>query len=88
MKTAAFTIMVLFGACLSSAVLADEEIKKEDMKRILEALSSLGCTEIRGEGEDEGTHFEVDDIICNGQSYDLQIDKEMNIITMVRDPKA
>lgn len=87
MRLAAASAIVVFGSCVSFAALADEELKKEDMDKILEALASLGCTEIKGEGEDEGTHFEIDDIICNGYSYDIQIDKEMNVITMVRDPK-
>ena len=50
-------------------------------------MAPMGCTEIKGEGEDEGTHYEIDDIICNGYSYDIQIDKDMKIITMVRDPR-
>ena len=88
-KSGALTLAILFGVGLSSAVMAAErgrEASKQEQEKILEALSGLGCTEIKGETEDEGTHFEVDDIVCQGRSYDIQIDKDMKIITMVRDP--
>lgn len=88
MKSALIASSIILGASLSFGAMAEDELEQEDLDKILEALSGIGCTEIQGEGEDEGTHFEVDDVICDGHSYDIQMDKEMKIITMVRDPSS
>ena len=86
-KSKIAAIALLLSAGLSAGALADEaELSKDAMDKILKALSGIGCTEIKGEGEDEGGHYELDDVICQGSSYDIQIDKDLKIITMVRDP--
>lgn len=83
------SVVLVSSVLLSMSVFADDkEASKEDQMKILEAVKGFGCSEIQGETEDEGSHFEVDDLICNGYSYDLQIDKDMKVITMVRDPAA
>jgi hypothetical protein len=87
MKRSAIVMTAWLSLCLSTVATAGEELKKEQLDRIVKAMAPMGCTEIKGEGEDEGTHYEIDDIICNGYSYDIQIDKDMKIITMVRDPR-
>jgi hypothetical protein len=50
-------------------------------------LEALGCTGGKVEKEDEGSTFsyEVDDAKCKSGEYDIKLDKNFNVIIMLRD---
>ena len=50
-------------------------------------MEALGCTGGKVEKEDEGSTFsyEVDDAKCKSGEYDIKLDKNFNVIIMLRD---
>ena len=58
-----------------------------EAEKIKAALESFGCTGGKMEKEDEDATlpYEVDDAKCKSGEYDIKLDKNFNVIIMLRD---
>jgi hypothetical protein len=71
----------------STATLADTPMTPAEQEKIKAAFEALGCTADEIEKEDEGSTFayEVDNAKCKNGEYDIKLDKNFNVIIMLRD---
>jgi hypothetical protein len=71
----------------ATALRADTPVTPEEEEKIKAALEAFGCTggKIEKEDEDSTLPYEVDDAKCKGGEYDVKLDKNFNVILMVRD---
>ena len=71
----------------TTALLADTPVTPAEEEKIKAALEALGCTggKIEKEDEDGPLLYEVDDAKCKNGKYDVKLDKNFNVIIMVRD---
>ena len=69
------------------ALLADTPVTPVEEEKIKEALESFGCTggKIEKEDEDSTLPYEVDDAKCKSGEYDIKLDKNFNVIIILRD---
>jgi hypothetical protein len=67
--------------------LADNKVSSEEAEKIKAALEAFGCTGGEMEKEDEGSTllYEVDDAKCKSGEYDIKLDKNFNVILILRD---
>ena len=71
----------------TTALLADTPVTPAEEEKIKTALEAFGCTggKIEKEDEDSALLYEVDDVKCKSGEYDVKLDKNFNVIFMVRD---
>jgi len=71
----------------TTALLADNPVTPAEEEKIKAALEALGCTggKIEKEDEDSTLLYEVDDAKCKSGEYDIKLDKNFNVIIMLRD---
>jgi hypothetical protein len=71
----------------TSALLADTPVTSAEEEKIKAALEAFGCTGGKMEKEDEDTTlpYEVDDAKCKSGEYDIKLDKNFNVIIILRD---
>ena len=64
-----------------------DKVSSEEAEKIKAALEAFGCTGGEMEKEDEGSTFayEVDNAKCKNGKYDIKLDKNFNVIIMLRD---
>jgi hypothetical protein len=64
-----------------------DKVSSEEAEKIKAALEAFGCTGGEMEKEDEGSTllYEVDDAKCKSGEYDIKLDKNFNVIIMLRD---
>jgi hypothetical protein len=84
-----FILIALVAAASigSTATLADTPMTPAEQEKIKAALEALGCTADEIEKEDEGSTFayEVDNAKYKNGEYDIKLDKNFNVIIMLRD---
>ena len=84
-----FGRMALAAAFVGSttALLADTPVTPAEEEKIKAALEAFGCTGGEIEKEDEGSTllYEVDNVKCKNGEYDVKLDKNFNVIIMLRD---
>ena len=69
-----------------TAALADTPVSEPDAQKIRAALQPWGCSGGKMEQETEGSGlYEVDDANCPGGQYDIKLDKEFKVLSIVRD---
>jgi uncharacterized membrane protein YkoI len=75
------------GIIGSTTTLAETPVTPAEEEKIKAALEALGCTADEIEKEDEGSTFvyEVDNAKCKNGKYDIKLDKNFNVIIMLRD---
>jgi hypothetical protein len=71
----------------ATALLADTPVTPAEEEKIKAALEAFGCTggKIEKEDEDSTLLYEVDDAKCKSGEYDIKLDKNFNVIIMLRD---
>ena len=85
-----FILMALAAAGIigsTTAPLADTPVTPTEEEKIKAALEAFGCTGGKMEKEDEDTAlpYEVDDAKCKSGEYDIKLDKNFNVIMILRD---
>jgi hypothetical protein len=84
-----FFLMALAAAGIigSTTTLAETPVTPAEEEKIRAALEALDCTGGKIEKEDEGSAFsyEVNHVKCKRGEYDLKLDKNFNVIIMLRD---
>ena len=83
------TMMALAAAGIigSTTVVAETPLTPAEEEKIKAALEAFGCTGGKIEKEDEDTTlpYEVDDAKCKSGEYDIKLDKNFNVIIILRD---
>lgn len=77
-----------FAAALvgSTFAFADTPVTPAEAEKIKAALQALGCTGGKMEKETEASgYFEVDDAKCRDGQYDIKLDKDFKLLSMIRD---
>ena len=71
----------------TSALLADTPVTSAEAEKIKAALEAFGCTvgKIEKEDADSVLPYKVDAARCKRGEYDLKLDKNFNVIIMLRD---
>jgi Peptidase propeptide and YPEB domain len=71
----------------ATSLLADTPVTPAEEEKIKASLEALGCTggKIEKEDEDGPLLYEIDDAKCKNGKYDVKLDKNFNVIIMVRD---
>jgi hypothetical protein len=85
-----FVLMALAAAGIigsTTALLADTPVTPTEEDKIKAALEAFGCTggKIGREDEDRTLPYEVDDAKCKSGEYDIKLDKNFNVIIILRD---
>ena len=83
------TLMALaaVGIIGSTTVVAETPVTPAEEEKIKAALEAFGCTggKIEKEDEDSTLLYEVDEAKCKSGEYDVKLDKNFNVIIIVRD---
>ena len=83
------TVMALAAAGIlgSTTVVAETPVTPAEEEKIKAALEAFGCTggKIEKEDEDSTLLYEVDEAKCKSGEYDIKLDKNFNVILIVRD---
>jgi hypothetical protein len=71
----------------TTALLAETPVTPAEEEKIKAALEGFGCSggKIEKEDEDNTLLYEVDDAKCKSGEYDIKLDKNFNVIIMLRD---
>jgi hypothetical protein len=71
----------------TTALLAETPVTPAEEEKIKAALESFGCSggKIEKEDEDNALLYEVDEAKCKSGDYDVKLDKNFNVIIMLRD---
>jgi hypothetical protein len=82
----AFAVAGFIGSATTFG-LGDNKVSSEEAEKIKAVLEAFGCTGGEMEKEDEGSTllYEVDDAKCKSGEYDIKLDKNFNVIIIVRD---
>jgi hypothetical protein len=82
------TLMALaaVGIIGSTTVVAETPVTPAEEEKIKATLEAFGCTGgIEKEDEDSTLLYEVDEAKCKSGEYDIKLDKNFNVIIIVRD---
>jgi hypothetical protein len=81
------TIPAVLGAALfASGALADEKLTDLETAKVKEVIAAWGCEGGKFEKESEGSGIlEAEDVICKGGQYDFRLDKNFNVVVIIRD---
>ena len=79
--------LAIVGIIGSTTAFAETTVTPAEEEKIKAALEALGCTGGKIEKEDKGSTFsyEVNHVKCKRGEYDLKLDKNFNVIIMLRD---
>jgi hypothetical protein len=79
--------LVAAGIIGSTTVVAETPVTPAEEAKIKAALEAFGCTGGKIEKEDEESTllYEVDEAKCKSGEYDIKLDKNFNVIIIVRD---
>jgi len=86
-----FTLMAFAAAGFigsTTATLADTPVTPAEAEKIKAALGAFGCTGGKIKKSDEegsAMPYEVEDAKCRGGEYDMKLDKNFNVIIILRD---
>ena len=71
----------------TTALLAEIPVTTAEEEKIKAILEGFGCSggKIEKEDEDNTLLYEVDDAKCKSGEYDIKLDKNFNVIIMLRD---
>ena len=71
----------------TTALVAETPVTPAEEEKIKAALEGFGCSggKIEKEDEDNTLLYEVDDAKCKSGEYDIKLDKNFNVIIMLRD---
>jgi hypothetical protein len=71
----------------TTALLAETPVTTAEEEKIKAILEGFGCSggKIEKEDEDNTLLYEVDDAKCKNGEYDIKLDKNFNVIIMLRD---
>jgi hypothetical protein len=67
-----------FLILLGAAARADRPVTDEERAKLLPAITAAGCT--GGEPEFDDGKYEVEDVTCDGRSYELKFDETFRLI--------
>lgn len=74
-----FSIFVMTATILVAGLArADNHVSEEQMAAIEKLLADLRC-EVTGEIEVEDGEIELDDVICAGGQFDIEMNEELHI---------
>jgi hypothetical protein len=81
------TIPATLGAALfASGALADAKLTDLETAKVKEVIAAWGCEGGKFEKESEGSGIlEAEDVICKGGQYDFRLDKNFNVVVIIRD---
>jgi hypothetical protein len=79
--------LVAAGIIGSTTVVAETPVTPAEEAKIKAALEAFGCIggKIEKEDEDSTLLYEVDEAKCKSGEYDIKLDKNFNVIIIVRD---
>ncbi|MGH1418013.1 MAG: PepSY domain-containing protein [Hyphomicrobiaceae bacterium] len=80
-------LALALSICTTTAAFADSKPSDDEIAKINEAISVLGCSGGEIEKEDEASgYYEVDDAKCqDGMQFDIKLDEKFRIIDLSRD---
>jgi len=75
-----FICMLALAAMATVAQADDRALTEQEIEGVQNALKAIGCTVADSEIESEKGGYEADDAICDRVQYDINLDKDFNIM--------